>query len=95
MQQYRSKFEIELSNLKPQDTIQITSYPSHASGYPFISTAGHGYLVVPTDDPNYPKASAILSASGYGFKGIHAIYLEEDIEAGNFLRAIPPLSTHN
>lgn len=54
--------------------------------YDFFSTASHGYLVIPKDDKNYFIASKIVTE--YGYNGDYAIYLEEDCEASNFLKAI-------
>ena len=76
-------YEKELSQLKPSDEIQFTS--ERYSGYDFITTAGHGYLVVPRDDNNYQKALRICE---YGFKGFNACYLEEDCEFPEFIEAI-------
>ena len=39
-----SKYEQELSELKPHDPAQFTE---NYKGYDFIVTAGHGYLIVP------------------------------------------------
>lgn len=72
----------ELVNLKPHDEIQSITNRALDKGYPLITTAGHGYLVVPKGDKNYSKALQIVS---YGYKGELAIYLEEDCEAGEFL----------
>ena len=78
-----SIYEKELQELKPNDEIQFTS--ERISGYDFITTAGHGYLVVPKEDKNYLKALKICE---YGFKGFNACYLEEDCEVGEFIQAI-------
>jgi tRNA uridine 5-carbamoylmethylation protein Kti12 len=75
----------ELQSLKTHDEVQSYRQIEHEKNYGFITTAGHGYLVVPCDDENYLKAWRIAK---YGYKGIHAIYLEEDCEAGEFLSAL-------
>ena len=77
-----NKYQLELSRLKKHDEIQ-GSYK--INDYDFITTAGHGYLVIPVEDKNYDKAIKICD---YGYKGNHAIYLEEDCEAREFLTAI-------
>jgi len=75
-----TKYEKELQALKPHDEVQSTS---HETGkYDFIYTAGHGYLVVPKEDKHYQDALKICS---YGFKGDHAVYLEEDCELWEFI----------
>jgi hypothetical protein len=74
-----TKYEVELQRLKDWDEVQYTT--KHA-GYDFITTAGHGYLVVPKEDKHYTLARKIAN---YGFKGRQAVYLEEDYEAGEFL----------
>ena len=75
-------YEKELQKLKPYDEVQGVS---KVQGYDFITTAGHGYLVVPGDDENYKLAENIRE---FGYTGTLAIYLEEDCEAGEFLKAI-------
>lgn len=73
------KYQRELQELKSWDEVQgIEIAPS---GYSFIYTAGHGYLVVPQDDKRAELARKICK---YGFIGELAIYLEEDCEAGKF-----------
>lgn len=69
----------ELQELKPWDEVQVMKPVGR--GYNFIFTAGHGYLVVPKQDPYY---SVALGIAEYGFKGQHAVYLEEDCEASKF-----------
>ena len=49
----------------------------------FITTAGHGYLVVPKGHPRHAEA---LKMCEYGFVGKKAVYLEEDCEAVEFLQ---------
>jgi len=77
-------FEKELQRLKSHDQIQST-VKCEFSGYDFITTAGHGYLVIPMTDKFAFKALSILK---YGFKGDRAIYLEEDCEAPEFIYSI-------
>lgn len=80
-----SIYETELQNLKPWDEVQFTQHPIPATkGFNFIITAGHGYLVIPKENPYYNK----LNASKYSFKGENALYLEEDSEAPAFLKTI-------
>lgn len=75
-------YEQELQDLKSWDEVQFTE---QVKGYNFITTAGHGYLVVPKNDPKYRIASNICK---YGFKGRKAVYLEEDCEASEFLQKV-------
>lgn len=79
-----TKYEKELSQLKPHDGINGTSPFKLAgilSGYDFISTYGHGYLVVPANDPRTDLARSICK---YGYQGVLATYLEEDCELREF-----------
>jgi len=80
-----TKYERELQDLKPHDEVQGTQVIDTTKGYAFITTAGHGYLVVPVEDKNAYIASAICQ---FGFVGALAYYLEEDKEAGQFLQSI-------
>ena len=77
----KTVYETELQKLKDYDEVQCTE---KVQGYDFIITAGHGYLVVPRDGSE--KAVYAFGLCSYGFKGRHAIYLEEDCEAGDFLK---------
>ena len=77
-----NKYQRELQKMRPQDEIQSTQ---DFKGYDFIGTAGHGYLVIPKEDKNYPVAQKIVN---YGYKGDLAIYLEEDCEVGEFINLI-------
>ena len=81
----KSGYEVELQNLKPWDEVQTMEYNPKDKGYPFITTAGHGYLVVRRDDLYADRAAKICE---YGFTGKKAFYLEEDCEAGKFLQTI-------
>jgi hypothetical protein len=83
----KTAYENELQRLKPQDEIQGTE-KCRFSGYPFIYTAGHGYLCIPKGSADYITAERILNASLYGYKGKLAVYLEEDQEAPDFLKKI-------
>ena len=78
-------YEAELQRLKPYDEVQYTSQFPHDNGYSFITTAGHGYLVVPVQDTYALIARQLCK---YGFIGELAYYLEEDSEAPAFLRKI-------
>jgi len=77
------KYLKELQELKSWDEVQTLTYDKQDKGYGFIMTAGHGYVVVPTGDTNYAKAKKLAS-----FKGVHAVYLEEDSDAPTFLKSI-------
>jgi hypothetical protein len=81
-------FEKELSELKPHDPVQFTELDEKTL-MPFIHTAGHGYLVIPRNGSE--RAVRALSLCKYGFKGEHAIYLEEDVEYGQFVELINKL----
>lgn len=78
-----TRYERELQHLKPYDEVQSTERAS-VGGLDFIVTAGHGYLVVPTTHARANEARALCV---YGFIGKHAIYLEEDCEARDFIEA--------
>ena len=78
-----NKYQKEFSQLKSHDPIQFSE--TTKEGYEFITTAGHGYLVIPKEDSNSSLASKMCE---YGFKGQHADYLEEDCETPNFINAI-------
>ena len=80
-------YEMELQSLKEYDEVQGTEI-CRFSGLPFIYTAGHGYLAVPTESAYYSEAVEIWTQSRYGFTGNFAVYLEEDQEAPDFLKAI-------
>jgi len=67
-------YEKELQELKPHDEIQGTEI-CRRTNYPFIYTAGHGYLAIPLNDLNSAEARNICM---YGFKCKLTIYLEED-----------------
>lgn len=54
--------------------------------YTFISDPGHGWLKVPLAD--LPTG---FEPSFYSFKDKHYAYLEEDCDAGAFLKAIAPI----
>lgn len=56
-------------------------------GYTFISTPGHGYLVLGSDDNGYSEAVNIARNSNYSYildGGL--VYLEEDVDANEFLK---------
>lgn len=77
-------YEKELQEQRPEDEIQGIA-KDERTGYDFLTTAGHGYLIVPTGDKNYSIAEKIVEC---GYKCERAIYLEEDSEYGEFMRAI-------
>jgi hypothetical protein len=74
-------YENELQDLKPHDEVQFSSI-CEFSGYLFITTAGHGYLVVPRNDAN----ALHIKPLEYGYIGKLAYYLEEDCEAPEFIK---------
>jgi hypothetical protein len=78
-------YQKELQALKPWDEVQHMNEYGALRGYNKVYTAGHGYLVVPRKDANFKLAESICE---YGFKGLHAVYLEEDCELGQFMDAI-------
>ena len=78
-----SPFQRELQKLRPDDQIQGMNLHERYLGYWFISTAGHGFLVVSRGDRNIRLAGKLS-----GYKGKLAMYLEEDGEIPNFLAAI-------
>ena len=51
----------------------------------FISDPGHGWLAVPLDE--YPDALDYGTGYGYWDRSRAVAYLEEDCEAGAFMRA--------
>ncbi len=56
-------------------------------GYTWISTPGHGYLCLGSDDNGYSDALAIARRSNYSFilsGGL--VFLEEDCDAREFLK---------
>jgi len=67
---------------KPYDEIQ---YVEDYKGYPFLATAGHGYLAVNKLDKFAKIAKKVCS---YGYEGKYAFYLEEDCEVSEFLALI-------
>ena len=73
----------ELETLKPHDPVQFSSMTKY--GLEFITTAGHGYMVVPQEHEYYPQA---LRLCEYGFSGDIAVYLEEDCEVPKFLSEV-------
>jgi len=81
---YNYQYERELQRLKPYDETQGTEIDK-ATGYNFITTAGHGYLVVPKNDKNAEIAKTLCRC---GFIGDLAYYIEEDCEYFDFLNAI-------
>ena len=78
-------FQKELQKLKSWDEIKTMEFNPRDKGLAFITTAGHGYLVIPKLDYNYELAKTFCD---YGFIGTEAVYLEEDLEAGAFLNTI-------
>jgi len=79
-----SYYERELQALKSWDEVQFTQ-KCERSGYPFITTAGHGYLAIPRDDARGQSIVSKMTVE-YGFKGKLATYLEEDCEAPEFVK---------
>jgi len=81
-----TKYEKELQALKDWDEVQRTT-KCEFSGYDFITTAGHGYLIVPRNNSRGMEIVNQMNVS-YGFKGELAIYLEEDCEATEFINIL-------
>ena len=75
-----NKYQKELQELKPWDKVQTFSFHDIDKGYPFIETAGHGYLVVQKND-KYKE----LAKKHATFTGEYAFYLEEDCDRTKFL----------
>lgn len=80
-----NKYCKELQALKPYDPIQSIDLTACNFEYPFITTAGHGYLVVEKNSQYSEDAKRICK---YGFIGELAYYLEEDCEAPEFVEII-------
>ena len=70
--------------LKPQST-----YPEHVM-LNFISTPSHGYLMVSENDYRISG----YKASRFSYRHEAHVYLEEDCDAGGFLRAVSLKITH-
>jgi len=74
-----------LANYKDED---VSDYNTEQfKGYTFVNTAGHGYLVLGSDDNGYSDGLAIARASNYSYildGGL--VYLEEDVDAPTFLK---------
>lgn len=77
-------YEKELQAFRPYDEMQ--GLRPIGRGYNKITTAGHGFLVVPKSDPFASIAHAIAQ---YGYNGKLAYYLEEDCEASEFISKLP------
>jgi len=75
--------EKELQEARPYDEMQNISYSPQDKGYPFISTAEHGYLIVPLNHPHPP-----IRKTCYSYKTKHFVFLEEDCDARKFLNKI-------
>lgn len=73
-----------LANYKGEN---VENYSTEkVKGYLFIDTAGHGYLVLGSDDNGYSDAVEIARNSNYSYildGGL--VYLEEDVDAPAFL----------
>lgn len=80
------QYKKELQQLRPQDEIQYLRTDNANAEYNFITTAGHGYLVVPITDKHF-----ILSKKHATYAGQLANYLEEDCDKYNFLEEIKAL----
>lgn len=78
----QTEYEKELQSLKTLDEVQST-HPFN-DDYDYIETAGHAYLIVKKSDHNFRLAKSICK---YGFVGKLAVYLEEDYELDEFIRA--------
>ena len=60
-----NKFEKELQLLKSHDQVQFTHPCSYLPAYNKIITAGHGYLIVPAEDKQWPIAWTIAGVCLY------------------------------
>ena len=67
------------------DTTDVSTTPY------WIIDPGHGWLAVPLD--TYPDA--LDHGTGYGYASPKWAYLEEDCEAGSFLRAHPEIDSRS
>lgn len=91
-----TKFEQEFQELKPYDEVQFQEI-DEKTGFPFITTAGHGYLVVPHE--SFYSILARNVATNYGYIGKLATYLEEDCEYAEFakkflrIKSLPTIET--
>lgn len=72
-----------LSTERYEDASDYTT--DMVKGYHFIDTAGHGYLVLGSDDNGYSDALAIARSSNYSYILNTLVYLEEDCDAPKFL----------
>ena len=59
----------------------------------WIATPGHGYLRVTQEEYNFNKGDFI--ASNYSYQSKDYIYLEEDCDASDFLKAMHPEEWRN
>ena len=80
-------YQHELQQLKPDDIVyepKLSEYKMDL-GYFFMPTASHGYLIVPKNDSWAGLAGKMCK---FGYTGKLAYYLEEDLEAPEFLTMI-------
>ena len=85
-----NKYQKDLQALRPHDEIQnIEQYTRDGRTWDFISTASHGFLIVPVTNLYYQLAVKVQNRSCYGYRSPLAIYLEEDCQAVEFLDALP------
>lgn len=76
-----------LADYKGEDANDYTW--DEVKGYKFIDTAGHGYLVIGSDENGYSNAYTIARNSNYSYileNGL--VYLEEDCDATAFLKGL-------
>lgn len=59
----------------------------------WIATPGHGYLQVTQEEYNFNKGDFI--ASNYSYQSKDHIFLEEDCDASDFLKAMYPEEWRN
>lgn len=81
------RYRSELAELRPHDEMQRIE-PATVPGTYRITTAAHGYLVVPLTH-TWNREARYLCA--YGYQGRLATYLEEDCEAPAFIRRVSEL----
>jgi hypothetical protein len=75
-----------LANWRGESAEDYRSFVN-AKGYVFISTPGHGYLCLGSDDNGYSDAVAIARKSNFSpLLDGGLVFLEEDCDAGEFLK---------
>lgn len=75
-----------LANYKQQDPNDYRL--DRVDGYTFVDTAGHGYLVLGSDDNGYSLSLDIARKSNFSYILDTLVYLEEDCDAPEFLKRV-------